>query len=181
MSVSKLLSRIVAPDSVLSAEDGDEDEIIKRLHEHTYGITSSPMTQFAAVVAALIHDGKSVMVVLRARARFCKLTCLCLAYRLFSVDHTGVPNAQLVKEGTRLAQLYKNKSVAEQNSIDLAWDLLMDNQFKDMRAVIFTNEQEEKHFRALLVNLVLATDICDKELVSFLFVSVETQDSNDLC
>ena len=40
----------------------------------------------------------------------------------------------------------------------------MDDQFKDMRAVIFTNECEEKHFRALLVNLVLATDICDKEL-----------------
>ena len=61
MSVSKLLSRIVAPDSVLSAE-GDEDEIIKRLHEHTYGITSSPMTQFAAVVAALIHDGETMIV-----------------------------------------------------------------------------------------------------------------------
>ena len=67
MSVSKLLSRIIAPDSVLSAEDGDEDEVIKQLHEHTYGITSDPMTQFAAVVAALIHD----------------------------VDHTGVPNAQV--------------------------------------------------------------------------------------
>ena len=137
-SVSKLLSRIVEPEAVLSAKEGDEDEVIKKLHEHTYGITSDPMTQFAAVVAALIHD----------------------------VDHTGVPNAQLVKEGTRLAELYKNKSVAEQNSIELAWDLLMDNQFKDLRAVIFTNEKEEKHFRALLVNLVLATDICDKELVS---------------
>lgn len=104
-----------------------------------YGITSDPMTQFAAVVA-LIHD----------------------------VDHTGVPNSQLVKEGTRMAEFYKNKSVAEQNSIELAWDLLMDDQFKDLRAVIFTNEKEEKHFRALLVNLVLATDICDKELVSLL-------------
>jgi len=63
-----------------------------------------------------------------------------------------------------LAELYKNKSVAEQNSVDLAWDLLMDDQFKDMRALIFTNDTEQKHFRSLLVNLVLATDICDKEL-----------------
>jgi 3'5'-cyclic nucleotide phosphodiesterase len=136
MSVSKLLSRIVAPDAVLSAENGDEDEVIKQLHEHTYGITSDPMTQFAAVIAALIHD----------------------------VDHLGIPNTQLIKETNRLATLYKNKSIAEQNSIDLAWDLLMDDQFKDLRSVIYTNRQEEKHFRSLLVNLVLATDICDKEL-----------------
>lgn len=83
---------------------------------------------------------------------------------LDDVDHTGLPNAQLVKEGNPLATAYKNKSVAEQNSIDLAWDLLMADDFKDLRAVIYTNEAEEKHFRALLVNLVLATDICDKEL-----------------
>jgi hypothetical protein len=31
-------------------------------------------------------------------------------------DHVGVPNATLVKEGSHLAKIYKNKSVAEQNS-----------------------------------------------------------------
>ena len=137
MSVTKLLSRIVAPDSILSSTtDANQDEVIKQLHEYTYGITSDPMTQFAAVIAALIHD----------------------------VDHTGVPNAQLIKEGNPLAEMYKEKSVAEQNSVDLAWDLLMDDNFKELRAVIYTNETEEQHFRSLLVNLVLATDICDKEL-----------------
>jgi class 3 adenylate cyclase/hemoglobin-like flavoprotein len=138
MSVTKLLSRIVAPDSILSSSacGENQDEVLKQVHEYTYGITSDPMTQFAAVVAALIHD----------------------------VDHTGVPNAQLIKEGNPLAEMYKEKSVAEQNSVDLAWDLLMDDNFKDLRAFIYTNEAEEKHFRSLLVNLVLATDICDKEL-----------------
>lgn len=53
------------------------------------GITSDPLTQLAVVFSALIHD----------------------------VDHTGVPNAQLVKEGAEIASIYKNKSVAEQNSI----------------------------------------------------------------
>jgi hypothetical protein len=36
-----------------------------------------------------------------------------------SVDHTGVPNSQLVKEQAVIASVYKNKSVAEQNSVDI--------------------------------------------------------------
>ena len=38
---------------------------------------------------------------------------------IHDVDHTGVPNAQLVKEGAEIAAIYKNKSVAEQNSIGM--------------------------------------------------------------
>lgn len=49
MSVVKLLSRIVAPNLV--------DMIGKSLHDHTYGITSDPLTQFSCVFSALIHDG----------------------------------------------------------------------------------------------------------------------------
>ena len=48
MSVSKLLSRIVAP------EDLDDDDwnakrraFESKLHDHTFGITSDPITQFA--------------------------------------------------------------------------------------------------------------------------------------
>lgn len=51
MSVNKLLNRIVAPDL--------DDTTEKNLHDHTYGITSDPLTQFACVFSALIH-GKSV-------------------------------------------------------------------------------------------------------------------------
>ena len=71
MSVVKLLSRIVAPSDLM------DDEIDKKkrgtrvsisvLHDHTYGITSDPLTQFACVLSALIHDA----------------------------DHPGVPNAQV--------------------------------------------------------------------------------------
>jgi len=61
----------------------------KKLHDHTYGITSDPLTQFACVFSALIHD----------------------------VDHAGVPNAQLINEQPALASAYKHKSVAEQASI----------------------------------------------------------------
>jgi hypothetical protein len=143
MSVVKLLSMIVAPVEsnykAVQASDqqgGRRTSMASSLHDHTYGITSDPLTQFACVFSALIHD----------------------------VDHTGVPNAQLVKEKAKLSAHYKGKSVAEQNSVDLAWDLLMDDDYSNLRAAIYTTEAEKKRFRQLVVNSVMATDIMDKDL-----------------
>ena len=48
--VTSVLRRIVAPKNL-------EDRNIS-LHDHTYGITSDPLTQFSVVMSALIHDGK---------------------------------------------------------------------------------------------------------------------------
>lgn len=135
MSVSKLLSRIVAPDEVLKGDD-EEQNVALSLHDHTYGITSDPLTQFSVVLAALIHD----------------------------VDHAGVSNFQLIKEGAKIATVFKQKSVAEQNSIVLAWDRLMESRFTALRAHIYGDPDELKRFRQLMVNTVLATDIFDKEL-----------------
>lgn len=131
-SVNKLLSRIVAPDLQLNGSADFEHT----LHDHTYGITSDPLTQFACVLSALIHD----------------------------VDHTGLPNSQLVKEETPLAKAYNYRSVAEQNSIDLAWDALMQPQYTELRKAIYQSKEELNRFRQLVVNSVLATDIMDKEL-----------------
>jgi class 3 adenylate cyclase len=132
MSAVKLLSRIVAPD--IGEETGKD--MASTLHDHTYGITSDPLTQFACVFSALIHDA----------------------------DHTGVPNAQLNKENATLAKVYKDKSVAEQNSVDLCWDLLMDTNFDALRAAIYGTVDERKRFRQLVVNSVMATDIMDRDL-----------------
>ena len=141
-SVIKLLSRVVTPDSfeysggiAYSARKKTASDS-EELHEFTYGITSDPLTQFAVAFAALIHD----------------------------VDHQGVPNAQLVQEKSEIAILYKNKSVAEQNSVDLAWELLMEPTYKELRGCIYKNQCELDRFRQLVVNAVMATDIVDKEL-----------------
>ena len=131
MSVVKLLSRIVAP-----KDEIDGKNLASSLHDHTYGITSDPLTQFACVLSALIHDA----------------------------DHPGVPNSQLVTEKNQLATFYQNKSIAEQNSVDLAWNLLMDKSFANLRGCIYGTVDELKRFRQLLVNSVMATDIVDKEL-----------------
>jgi len=60
--------------------------------------------------------------------------------------------------------MYKNKSVAEQNSVDLCWEILMQADYDDLRACIYQNESDLLRFRQLVVNTVMATDIADKEL-----------------
>jgi class 3 adenylate cyclase len=141
MSANKLLQRIVTPDDInyeKESSDGKKrkKEIAADLHNHTFGIASDPLTQFAVVFSALIHD----------------------------VDHMGVPNFVLIIENEPVAARYKNKSVAEQNSVDLSWNLLMDPRYNDLRRCIYTTDEEAKRFRQLVVNSVIATDIFDKEL-----------------
>jgi 3'5'-cyclic nucleotide phosphodiesterase len=131
LSTVKLLSRIVAPDFPKEGIDFDKD-----LHDHTYGITSDPLTQFSCVFASLIHD----------------------------VDHSGVPNTQLARENSSVAAMYHGTSLAEQNSFDLAWKLLMDEQFYHLRRAIYVSVGELKRFRQLVLNSVMATDIMDKDL-----------------
>jgi 3'5'-cyclic nucleotide phosphodiesterase len=80
---------------------------------------------------------------------------------------TGVPNAQLIKEKSAIASLYQGKSVAERNSIDVAFKLLMDDSYSSLRRAIYSTEEELLRFRQLVVNAVLATDIVDKDLKKF--------------
>jgi hypothetical protein len=133
MSVAKLLSRIVAP-SDMDFSDGKQASA--SLHDHTYGITSDPLTQFACMLSAMIHD----------------------------VDHQGVTNTMLVEEKDPLADLYRGKSVAEQNSVGKSWDMLMTDQFSALRATICADQTELLRFRQLVVNSVMATDVMDKDL-----------------
>ena len=108
----------------------------RTLHDHTYGLTSDPLVQFSVVFSALIHDA----------------------------EHPGVPNATLVKENDNLAEHYKGQSIAEQHSIDVAWNLLQSDEYIDLRRAIYSTEDELRRFRQLVVNTVMATDIADKAL-----------------
>lgn len=159
MSVSKLLSRIVDPDV-----DYSKEETMKAsdtLHACTYAITSDPLTQFSCAFAAMIH----------------------------AVDHSGIPNMQLVKEDASLSHYYSGKAIAEQHALDtgaiftpkfwlslfvsviphfccesIAWKLLMGDDYRDLRDAIYCNDEELKRFRHLLVTMVVATDLADPDL-----------------
>jgi hypothetical protein len=120
----------------MSRQAGSKDEA--KLHQFTFGITSDPLTQLAcAFFAALVHDA----------------------------DHPGVPNSnsQMILEKSELAEIYKNRRVAEQHSCDISWDILMEPAYKDLRACIYSNQAEIDRFRQVFVHAVLATDIMDKE------------------
>lgn len=71
---------------------------------------------------------------------------------------------QLGKEHPEMAEKYDNKSLAEQNSLDLSWEILMEDRFAKLRSFLFVTNEELMRFRQLIVNVVLATDIFDQEL-----------------
>lgn len=127
LCANKLLNRLI---------NSDEYDTEEELHNATFGISSDPLTHFAIVFAALIHD----------------------------VDHTGLPNAQLVKDHHELADKFENKSVAEQNSVHIGWELLMDPRFERLRKCIYQTNVERKRFRQLVINSVMATDIADRQV-----------------
>jgi 3'5'-cyclic nucleotide phosphodiesterase len=133
MGVVKLLSRVCEgttdvresrPDTPRSSATSVAAATEAELYEKSFGIAADPMAQFSIAFAALICD----------------------------VDHPGVTNEQLVREGSRLARVYKNASIAEQNSFSTAWDLLMDPMFHELRSTIYSCQQEFDHFRQVLVN-----------------------------
>jgi class 3 adenylate cyclase len=142
MSATKLMKRIMSPEGIdwdlegIISETERRVEIARQVHEVTYGLSSDPLMQFSVVFSALIHD----------------------------VDHTGLTNKELIDMKAPVVDAYRSKCVAEQNSVDLAWQMLMDAKYSDFRACIFSNDDEEKRFRELVVDAVLATDIADKEL-----------------
>lgn len=138
MSAAKIVMRIIRPNVQIPHETlaRGRVELKRKIHHSTFGISSDALLQFAVVFSALIHD----------------------------VDHTGVSNSQLIKEGHDAALKYGNMCVAEQNSVDIAWDLLMKEKYLDLRKCLCRTEVDLKRFRQLLVNAVIATDIADKQL-----------------
>jgi hypothetical protein len=104
-----------------------------------HGLKSDPLVAFAIVFSALIHD----------------------------VGHQGISNVRLAKEEPSLGEQYHNQSVAEQNSIDVAWEIFMSSRFDKLRQYIFISRAEMMRFRQLVVNAVIATDIFGKEQNKF--------------
>ncbi|GKY96337.1 hypothetical protein MPSEU_000593400 [Mayamaea pseudoterrestris] len=141
MSVAKHLKRIVAPDIEFSAEERkaaikSKGDAMAILHDYTHGINSDPLTHFAILFSGLVHD----------------------------VDHRGISNAQLEKEEPAIAAHFKHQSLAEQNSLEIAWTLLQSPDFSDLRRCLFRTMEETSRFRQVIVNAVMATDIFDKKL-----------------
>jgi hypothetical protein len=129
LAADKLMNRMVSMDGL------DEDE----MYNATYGISADPLTHFAVIFGALIHD----------------------------VEHKGVANSQLVLEEDKMALKFKGRSVAEQNSVNEGWQVLMDERYEQLRSHIYKTNVERKRFRQVLTNAVMATDIADRDVNKF--------------
>jgi hypothetical protein len=81
-------------------------------------------------------------------------------------DHPGVSNAQLIEENLTLGRRFQKKSVAEQNSLNLCFDLLSSEDYVNLRQLLFANDDDQMRFRQIVVNSVMATDIFDPDLKS---------------
>lgn len=96
---------------------------------------ADPVTKFAVVLGALIHD----------------------------VDHRGIPNVQLVKESHRLAKKYKGKSVAEHHSLSVGLYMLMEPEFMELREILMPTPEYKLKFRKTVIDVLLCTDIASPE------------------
>ena len=119
---------------VAKPKGGVEESASKRC-ARSYGLACDSLVLFACLLAALVHD----------------------------IDHPGELNERWMQENKALVNLYKQRSVSEQNAFELAWGLLMDNQFATLRRAIYQNKQEKARFRSIFLNAVLATDLFDME------------------
>jgi hypothetical protein len=154
MSAYQLLNRITAPaDQSKTKDDQDTpNNTTNTLHHHHHDhhhqyhhhqyphgvvtVIAHPLTQLAILLSALVHD----------------------------VEHSGVPNTTLVREQETMAQRYHGTSVAEQHSLEMAWNLLLQDCYKDLRRAMYWNKDELQQFRSILDTAVLATDIADPAL-----------------
>jgi len=104
----------------------------------TLGIGTDALMQFSIVFAAMIHD----------------------------VAHTGISNRQLINESDDLAMLYNDQSVAEQNSISIAFTKLYEDRFAELRSAIAPDVNQRRRFRSLVIQMVMSTDIASPERIA---------------
>jgi hypothetical protein len=139
MSVIKLLNRIISLDTYLESfveHDGSNQQEGKVTEDDLiHRIMLDPLTQLACIFASLIHD----------------------------IDHPGIPNSKLMEEDVHLAIKYNGRSIAEQRSVDMAWELFLEDKFRNLRDAICGTSSEMLRFRQLVINSVMATDIFDPE------------------
>ncbi|CAJ1941313.1 unnamed protein product [Cylindrotheca closterium] len=108
---------------------------LKKLLESSQENPLDPLTEFALVLSAFVHD----------------------------VDHPGVSNEQLVAENEALAKIYES-SPAERNSLDVFWNIFCQESFRELRRTVYQTTEELEHFRQVMVQSILSTDIIDKSM-----------------
>jgi Adenylate and Guanylate cyclase catalytic domain/3'5'-cyclic nucleotide phosphodiesterase len=96
---------------------------------------SDHLLRFAALFAALVHY----------------------------VDHMGLTDEELVLEKEAVVAVYGEKHVAEQNALDIAWKSLIDGPYHDLRACLYSTNEEMEQFYQLVRSAVIATAVYEND------------------
>jgi hypothetical protein len=163
----KLLTDIFVDAQIL--RDGDTSILNNLLNEIQAGYNNTPYHNFTHAV----HVFLGTYVLLRQSLidwRREERAALLFTAIIHDLEHQGVPNVQLVKEGSPIAAKYANLSVAENNSFDKAFALL-GNESTNIFAHF--SGDEYARFRDLCKHIILATDIADGARIKDLYARVE--------
>jgi hypothetical protein len=165
--------------------DNITDLVVKQLQKYVTNILSGyrrvPYHNFEHAYQVIISSNKLMDLILQSQSTGSLKTsstklrfdedplmhlALLFAALIHDVDHQGVPNQQLVIENDPLALQYNDRSVAEQQSLSIAFTELLKENYDDLRIVMFPftfSGDGYRRFRGAVANLVLATDIASPE------------------
>lgn len=110
----------------------------------------------------LVNCAKILDDIVRHQPSFPRVEGLALLFAalIHDVGHLGVSNATLSRESHRLAILYSDQSVAEMNSLACAFQML---ELPEHDILGGYSQDERITFRGIVIDLVLSTNVCDKE------------------
>ena len=117
---------------------------------------------FAHACHVLLNCAKILDDITNGRPYLNKVESLALLFAalIHDIGHLGVSNDWLINENHSLAILYSDQSVAEMHSLACAFEILKDADH-DICAGFST--EERRTFRAVVIDLVLSTNISDKD------------------
>jgi hypothetical protein len=144
-----------------------DDKVVEELHGYVNGLASMHSDN------AFNNFEHSCYVTMRLQKLFSDLAAdtfhpLVRFAAIFStviqaVDHAGIPNFHLAIEKPQMASVYKQKCVIQQNAFHLSWELLMEGDYANLRRAIYQTEEEQRIFRQIMVNCIIATESLDKD------------------
>lgn len=143
MSMNKLVSMVIQEENETGygctfyarQEHAETTQEVRNRFTSTLGIGNDPLTLFALIFSALIHD----------------------------VGHVGISNRQLSSEGDGLSLLYNDQSVAEQNSLSISFSLLYQEEYQHLLKIIAPDIEQRRAFRKLVIHTVMCTDIASPD------------------
>ena len=128
---------------------------------------------FAHACHVLLNCAKILEDIVTRHPSLTKVESLALLFAalIHDIGHLGVSNDWLIHENHDLALLYSDQSVAEMHSLACGFEIL--NRADHDICAGFTSE-ERRTFRAVVIDLVLSTNISDYDRQRFLQQKLDT-------